>query len=143
MTAHLAVRRGRGQSFPAAYARRGRVVCERGDAVAEPPVTFAALLRKLRAQARLTQEELAEATSLSPRSISDLERGIATTPRRDTIRLLADALHLKGQLRAGFEAIARGRAAPAGPEASVGTGEAAATVAATRTLPRDIASFIG
>jgi tetratricopeptide (TPR) repeat protein/transcriptional regulator with XRE-family HTH domain len=114
-----------------------------GDAVAEPPVTFAALLRKLRAQARLTQEELAGATSLSPRSISDLERGIATTPRRDTIRLLADALHLKGQVRAEFEAIARGRAAPACPETSVGTGDAAATVAATRTLPRDIASFIG
>ena len=62
--------------------------------MAEPPVTFAALLRKLRTQARLTQEELAEATGLSDRSISDLERGIATTPRRDTIRLLADALGL-------------------------------------------------
>jgi len=44
-----------------------------GDAVAEPPVTFAALLRQLCTYARLTQEELAEATSLSPRSISDLE----------------------------------------------------------------------
>lgn len=30
--------------------------------MAEPPVTFAGLLRKLRAEARLTQEELAEAT---------------------------------------------------------------------------------
>jgi DNA-binding XRE family transcriptional regulator len=31
--------------------------------VAEPPVTFAALLRKLRTGARLTQEELAEAAA--------------------------------------------------------------------------------
>ena len=46
--------------------------------MAEPPVTFAGLLRKLRTEARLTQEELAEAAGLSPRSVSDLERGIAT-----------------------------------------------------------------
>jgi transcriptional regulator with XRE-family HTH domain len=57
--------------------------------VAEPPVTFAGLLRSLRTQARLTQEELAEAAGLSPRSVSDLERGIAATPRRETVRLLA------------------------------------------------------
>jgi transcriptional regulator with XRE-family HTH domain len=41
--------------------------------VAEPPVIFAALLRQLRTHARLTQGELAEATSVSPQSISDLE----------------------------------------------------------------------
>jgi transcriptional regulator with XRE-family HTH domain len=45
----------------------------RGEAMAEPPVTFAAPLRHLRTQSRLAQEELAEATSLSPLSISDLE----------------------------------------------------------------------
>ena len=38
------------------------------------------LLRKLRAEARLTQEELAEAAGVRPRSISDLERGVAVTP---------------------------------------------------------------
>jgi tetratricopeptide (TPR) repeat protein/transcriptional regulator with XRE-family HTH domain len=107
----------------------------KGEAVTEPPVTFAALLRKLRTQARLTQEELAEATGLSDRSISDLERGIATTPRRDTIRLLADALGLAGQPRAEFEAVARGRPVPA---ASTSGGSVA-----MRTLPRDIASFTG
>jgi len=73
----------------------------RGEAVAEPPVTFAGLLRKLRTEARLTQEELAEATGLSPRSISDLERGIAATPCRETVRLLADGLHLVGSARPG------------------------------------------
>ncbi len=104
--------------------------------MAEPPVTFAALLRKLRTEARLTQEELAEAAALSPRSVSDLERGIAATPRRETIRLLADALGLTGPARAEFEAVARGRPVPIG----TGTGGAAR---ATRTLPRDIASFTG
>src|ERR1700691_2783419 len=107
----------------------------RGEAVAEPPVTFAALLRKLRTQARLTQEELAETTGLSPRSVSDLERGIAATPHRETIRLLADALRLPGPARAEFEAVARGRPVPAVPVTS--------GAAAMRTLPRDIASFTG
>src|SRR6204780_4013453 len=107
----------------------------RGEAVAEPPVTFAALLRKLRAEARLTQEELAEAAGLSPRSVSDLERGIASTPRRETVRLLADALPLPGPDRAEFEAVARGRTVPAGPVPHV--------AAALRTLPRDIASSTG
>ena len=107
--------------------------------MAEPPVAFASLLRKLRGEARLTQEELAEASGVRPRSISDLERGVATSPQRETIRRLADALGLAGLVRAQFEAVARGRAAPVGPEAN-GVGGAAA---ATRTLPRDVASFTG
>ena len=102
--------------------------------MAEPPVTFAALLRKLRTQVQLTQEELAEASGVRPRSISDLERGVAVTPQRDTIRRLADALNLTGLVRAQFEAVARGRPVPDG------TGTAAG---ATRTLPRDIPSFTG
>jgi tetratricopeptide (TPR) repeat protein/transcriptional regulator with XRE-family HTH domain len=103
--------------------------------VAEPPVTFAGLLRKLRTEARLTQEDLAEAAGLSPRTVSDLERGVNRAAHKDTARLLADALQLTGPARAEFEAVARGRV-PGGP----GTG---AVAAATRTLPRDIASFTG
>jgi tetratricopeptide (TPR) repeat protein/transcriptional regulator with XRE-family HTH domain len=94
---------------------------------------FGGLLRGLRAGAGLTQEELAEAARLSPRSVSDLERGINRTARKDTARLLADALGLTGPVRAEFEAAAAGRPGP-------GTGGGAA---ATRTLPRDIASFTG
>jgi tetratricopeptide (TPR) repeat protein/DNA-binding XRE family transcriptional regulator len=119
--------------------------------VGEPPVTFAALLRRLRAAARLTQEDLAEAAGLSPRSVSDLERGIATSPRRDTIRLLADALGLTGQVRADFEAVGRGRpVGDAGPEgagsgagAGIGTAGAVAGAPTIRGLPRDIGSFTG
>ena len=47
-----------------------------------PGLSFGGLLRQLRAEAGLTQEELAEAASLSPRSVSDLERGINLTARR-------------------------------------------------------------
>ena len=108
------------------------------------PLSFAGLLRQFRAEARLTQEELAEAAGLSPRSVSDLERGINRTARKDTAVLLADALSLTGQVRVLFVAAARGRA----PAAEVlaarpdgADGESAA--AATRSLPRDIGSFTG
>ena len=51
----------------------------------QPALGFAGLLRLLRAEARLTQEELAKAAGLSPRSVSDLERGINRTARKDTL----------------------------------------------------------
>ena len=104
-------------------------------------VSFASLLRQLRTDAGLTQEGLAKAAQLSPRSVSDLERGINLTARRETARLLADALNLTGQARAEFEAAARGRPLANGvPESAVPAGGIAA---ATRTLPRDVASFTG
>ena len=102
----------------------------------EPPVTFAGVLRRLRTGVQLTQEELARVAGLSVRAVSDLERGVATTPHRDTVRLLADALQLIGPVRAEFEAAARGPACPA--ETAAG-----GVAAATRTLPRDVASFTG
>jgi tetratricopeptide (TPR) repeat protein/transcriptional regulator with XRE-family HTH domain len=104
--------------------------------VAEPPAGFAGVLRGLRARTRLTQEQLAAAAGLSPRTVSDLERGLATTPHKDTVRLLADALRLGGWIRVEFEAAARGRVAP-------GRARGGGPAAATRTLPRDIASFTG
>ena len=71
---------------------------------------FGDLVRQLRAEAGLTQEELAEAASLSPRSVSDLERGINRTARKDTAELLAGALGLAEPVRALFVAAARGHA---------------------------------
>jgi tetratricopeptide (TPR) repeat protein/transcriptional regulator with XRE-family HTH domain len=76
----------------------------------QPGLGFAELLRQLRVQARLTQEELAEAAGLSPRSVSDLERGIHQTARKDTAALLAGALALAEPVRTLFVAAARGRA---------------------------------
>jgi len=75
-----------------------------------PAINFASLLRQLRAEARLTQEELAWNSGLSPRSISDLERGVSRTARPSTANVLADALALEGPVRAAFVAVARGRA---------------------------------
>jgi len=91
-------------------------------------LSFGMLLRQLRAEARLTQEELAEAAKLSPRSVSDLERGVNRTARRETAVLLADALGLAGPARELFVAAARGRAPAA--EALAAAREQAGTVAA-------------
>ena len=100
--------------WPASQVSGGRGFVRGDRPVAEQPaLSFAGLLRRLRDDAGLTQEELAEAASLSPRSVSDLERGVNLTARHDTARLLAGALGLAGPQRALFEAAARGRA-PAG-----------------------------
>src|SRR5215467_7769914 len=74
-----------------------------------PALGFAGLLRQLRTEAGLTQEELAEAAGLSPRSVSDLERGINRTARKDTALLLAGALGLAGPAGELFVAAARGK----------------------------------
>ncbi|HUY77851.1 MAG TPA: tetratricopeptide repeat protein [Ktedonobacterales bacterium] len=51
-----------------------------------------ALLKRLRAAARLTQEELAERAQMSVRAVGDLERGVRRAPHNDTIELLITAL---------------------------------------------------
>jgi len=112
--------------------------------VAEPELSFAGLLRQLRAEAGLTQEELAEAAGLSPRSVSDLERGVTRAAHKDTAVLLAGALGLPGPVGELFVAAARGKAPAA--EVLVARQEGAAgafAAAATRALPRDIAAFTG
>jgi WD40 repeat protein/transcriptional regulator with XRE-family HTH domain len=102
--------------------------------MAEQPVLgFAGLLRQLRVEARLTQEELAEAAGLSPRSVSDLERGINRTARKDTAILLAGALGLAEPVVALFVAAARGRAPVAEVHAAMRAEAAAA--AAGRLAP--------
>lgn len=89
-----------------------------------PSLPFDALLTRHRKKAGLTQEDLAEAAGLSARSVSDLERGLTRRPRRETIRLLANALNLTGPARLEFEAAGRGRA-------SADTARMALTVAPT------------
>ncbi len=77
----------------------------------QPAIQYAELLRQLRAELGLTQEELASAAGISPRTISDLERGINQTPRKATAELLADALQLATSKREEFMAAARRRPA--------------------------------
>src|SRR5262249_26667841 len=85
-----------------------------------------------------------EAAGLSPRSVSDLERGIHRTAHKDTALLLAGALGITSPVRDLCVAAARGRAPAADVLAAVReAAPGAAAAAATRTLPRDAASFTG
>lgn len=89
--------------------------------------TFGELLRRHRRVAELTQEELAERAGVSPRSISELERGGSHVPRRETVALLARALALSADERAHLEAtLAPRRRSPRLP-----------ATAALRTPPRN------
>lgn len=56
--------------------------------------SFGAKLRQFREAAALSQEELASRSGLSVRGISDLERGARTTPRLETVCMLAEGLGL-------------------------------------------------
>jgi tetratricopeptide (TPR) repeat protein/transcriptional regulator with XRE-family HTH domain len=109
----------------------------------QPAVSFAELLKRLRTDAGLTQEELAERAHVSPRSISDLERGINKTARQDTTRLLADALNLSGTARAGFETAARGYRDAESGMLALPRARSRSVAATTPVLPRDIRSFTG
>src|SRR5205823_14754856 len=68
--------------------------------IASERATFAALLKRYRVAAGLTQEELAERANLSVRCISNLEPGVRHLPQHATIELLAEALQLAGSDRA-------------------------------------------
>ena len=106
-------------------------------------LSFGGLLRRLRDDAGLTQDELAGAAGVSQRAVSDLERGINRTARKDTAVLLAGALGLGGRASELFISAARGRA-PAGEVLAAAARQTQAGAAAvSRTLPRDIASFTG
>jgi tetratricopeptide (TPR) repeat protein/transcriptional regulator with XRE-family HTH domain len=110
----------------------------------EPGLSLAGLLRQLRAEAGLTQEELAEVAGVSPRSVSNLERGLNRTAHKDTAQLLAGALKLTGPAGEVFVAAARGRApAAAVLAARDGLVPGVFAAAATRALPRDLAAFTG
>jgi len=108
--------------------------------VAEPGLSFAGLLRQLRVEARLTQEELAEAAGLSPRSVSDLERGVNRSARKDTALLLADALGLAGPAQELFVAAARGKGPVVEALAAVRSAGLAERIG---NLPLRVSSFIG
>jgi tetratricopeptide (TPR) repeat protein/transcriptional regulator with XRE-family HTH domain len=75
------------------------------------PQAFGDLLRHHRVLGGMSQEELAERARLSARAISDLERGVKRTPRRDTVQLLVEALGLSGETRKAFVTAAREPAA--------------------------------
>jgi transcriptional regulator with XRE-family HTH domain len=98
---------------------------------------FGGLLRQLRDDAGLTQEELAGAARVSQRAVSDLERGIDRTACKDTAVLLAGALGLDGRARELFVSAARGRAS-AGDVLAAVDGRPPGASAAARALPSNL-----
>ena len=102
---------------------------------------FAGELKRLRERRSLSQDELAAASGVATRTISDIERGVSTRPRPSTVRMLADALGLAGHERADFVAAARAVGALGPDLAEPPPGRDARPV--PRMLPRDLVSFTG
>jgi len=120
----------------------------------QPASDFGELLRGLRKDARLTQEELAEEAAISLRTIQDLEERRHRTAHKPTAEKLAGALNLTGQLRVLFVKAATGRATAAEVltariAGTSATGQVAAisgspaTVPVPRELPGDVGAFTG
>lgn len=63
------------------------------------------LVRRLRTQAGLTQEQMAERSGVSVRTIRRLETGKAADHRLGTVNLLADALDLGAEDRRQLAAV--------------------------------------
>jgi predicted ATPase/DNA-binding XRE family transcriptional regulator len=80
-----------------------------------PDTELARELRRLRLDAGLTQEALAERAGISVRAVSDAERGLRTRLYPDTADRIASAVGLVGPARDGFTALARGTR-PVGPK---------------------------
>ena len=95
-------------------------------------LTFGDLLRRHRASATITQEDLAGRTGLTPQAIGLLERGERRRPHAYTVRKLAEALGLEGQDFAEFESASRR------PSARRATAEAS-----RRTLPAPLTPLVG
>jgi tetratricopeptide (TPR) repeat protein/DNA-binding XRE family transcriptional regulator len=109
---------------------------------------FAARLRACRRAVRLSQQELAERSGLTVRTISNLERGRTKWPYRDSLYRLADALELRDTARAEFIAAAGRRldpaAPPGGPRPGGGEGRRGDRGRGVpRHLPAPVPAFVG
>jgi len=103
--------------------------------VGRPRQAFGDLLRRFRADAGLTQDELALKTQISVRALSDLERGVRRSPYPTTIRRLADALGLSEQAKAELRTALGETDQPTPVEMS--------DVAWRDNLPAEVSSFVG
>lgn len=93
-------------------AQDGTAAADLGDGPAAGP-SFPELLRSHRTRVGLTQRTLAGLSTISSRTIRDLESGRANA-RTQTVQLLADALRLQGLTRELFVRAALG-GRPSGP----------------------------
>ncbi|MEU8774473.1 helix-turn-helix domain-containing protein [Streptomyces sp. NPDC048606] len=69
---------------------------------------FGIQLQRYRKRAQLSQKTLADLSTVSVRAVRNLELGQVAAPRRETVRLLADALLLTTHERLSFELSAGG-----------------------------------
>lgn len=97
-------------------------------------MAFGALLRRLRIEAGLSQAALAEAAGISASAIGAYEQGVHASPHRETIRLIAEALHLDAGGRLALEQAGRRPAKP-------GSMHAARDLIGN--LPLERSSFVG
>jgi transcriptional regulator with XRE-family HTH domain/tetratricopeptide (TPR) repeat protein len=111
----------------------GRAVRMGAAQASEPPGLW---LRRQRVAAGLTQEDLAERSGISVRTIADLERGRTHRPYPSSVRALVRALGLPDT--AAADLVARYRAAGDAPPTA-----AAALAAVPRQLPMAVPHFAG
>ncbi|MBT0993561.1 helix-turn-helix domain-containing protein [Cellulomonas sp. DKR-3] len=107
--------------------------------------SLGAALRHLRTSRDLTLERLAELSTVSARTISDIERGVSTGPQRRTVELLCDALDLSPDDRTAVLSAARAgrvRGGTSGPPTS-GTPTSNPPTSVPVALPRAVADFTG
>ena len=109
---------------------------------------FGSQLADCRRLTGLSQQELAEQSGLSVRTIGNLEQGRARWPHPDTMRRLADALALSGVARDEFMAGAGGRAGRSAGMAAPASGDQSLEGAETgalmpRQLPPGVRHFTG
>ena len=115
----------------------GRVISTVYAMTTDTAETFASVLRGYRLAASLSQETLAERANLSVDAIRALERGRRTTPRPDTVALLAGALGLSGADRARLIGAAR-------PEGAMASAAVEGAPSGGRSnLPAPLTSLIG
>ncbi|MFD4878362.1 AAA family ATPase [Streptomyces sp. NPDC058420] len=81
--------------------------------------TLGAVLKAARRRIGVTQSQLADLSTVSVRTIRDLELDLTHNPRRETLRLLLDGLRLTGAQRARVEEAAVGQATPGLPADSL------------------------
>jgi len=104
-------------------------------------VGFGEMLRAYRERRLLSQDQLAERSGLSARTIRGLETGKVRHPRSASVRLLADGLRLAGWEREQFEAAAR-TSAGVEPLRAQQVASADGEVAPCQ-LPPGITNFVG
>lgn len=95
---------------------------------------LSSVLRRFRARAGFSQQELAERASISVQAISALERGSRKAPYRYTLDRLAEALSLTADERSELQ-----RSAKRGS----GQETTAAAASAPNNLPRQLTAFFG